>query len=163
MNPRKKECRPDEGRSVREHGQRRCQELDERAADTRAPDERKCPAAIDERVALDVLVLRDDGDEQRGVADGKQHAENADPERHPVQLPEREHPERVSDRDAGQQGGAAEIGADHGSAPSAAPVYPGARVQAEQQGRHPHEGGEIAHLGRGGIQREHADEGQGDR
>src|SRR5258706_14121970 len=69
----------------------------------------------------------------------------------PVQLPEREHPERVSDRDAGQQGGAAEIGADHGSAPPAAPVYPGARVQAEQQGRHPHEGGEIAHLGRGGI------------
>jgi len=134
------------------------QDLHEEAADTRAADERQCPAGVDQRVALDVLVLRHHGDEQRRVRDGEQHGERALREGHREELRQRQHVQRVAHRQRDEQREPAEIGGDHGAPPPATVVHPRARVQAEQQAWQPDQRSQVTHLGCAGVQ--HQDGGQ---
>ena len=94
--------------------------------------------------------------EQGRVAHGEQHAEGADRERYRVQLPAGQHVQQRGHRDQGQQHRAAEIGGDHHDPAVAEPVRPRARVQGEDQAGQPDGGGQEAHLGRVGVQREDA-------
>src|SRR5919198_348859 len=148
---------------VRDQRPWRREHLNEHAADARAADERERAAAVEQRVRLEVALPRDERDEQRRVRDEEEDAQRPDEEGDDVELGERQDVEPVGDRDREEQRGAAEDGDEHRLAAAPAPVEPGTRVQREDQGRGDPGRGQIAHLGRRRVQRQHARERQRDQ
>ena len=125
----------------------------------RTPAER--PAAVEQRVRLDVLVRPHQRDDHGGVGDEEQHVERADDERDDVELDERQLPQRVGDRQAEHRGAADPVGHEHRGAAPAAAVDRRTGDQREQQARHQAHRGEQAELLRAGVQ--HQDGGERDR
>jgi hypothetical protein len=162
-DPAQEQGRAEERQRVGGHRERGGEQLDQQPAHAGAADEGHGPAAVDQRVALDVAARGHQRHEQHGVGHGEQDAQGPGSERDQVELAEGEHAERVADRDADQQRGAAQVRGDHGGAAAAVPVRPRPRVQREQQAGQPHHGGEVAHGGRAGVQREHRDQRERDR
>ena len=143
--------------------QRRGQGLHQQPAHAGTGHRGHRPALVDQRVPLHVPGAGHQGHEQPGVRHGEEDAERSGRERHREQLGQAQDTQRRADRDAGQQGRPAQVGRDHGGPAVPAPVHPGPRVQGEQQAGQPDEGAEVAHLGRGGVQRQHRGERQRDR
>ena len=162
-DPAQEERRAEERERVGGQRERSGQGLHQQPAHAGTGHRGQRPALVDQRVPLDVLRAGYQRHEQPGIGHGEEDAQRPGRERHREQLGQAQHAQRRADRDAGQQGGPAQVGHDHGGPAVATAVHPGPRVQGEQQAGQPDEGAEVAHLGRGGVQREHRGERQRDR
>jgi hypothetical protein len=113
---------------------------------------------VDQRVGGDVLLARNQRDEQCALRDEEQHAQRPRQEGHDVELAERQRVEQVGDGDADEEERAAEIGRDHHLPAAPAAVDPGARMQREEKVRREVCRRQVAHLRRTRVQDEHAGE-----
>ena len=161
-DPAQDERGAEERQRVRDDRERCGEHLHQQAADARSAHVRQRPAAVDQRLPVQVPFRRDDRHEQRRVRHVEQDAQRPGAERDQVQLRHRQHVQRVADRDGGEQRGPAQVGADHRAPPPAAPVGPRAEVQPEQQAGQPFERGQVPHLGRLRVQHDDRRERQRD-
>src|SRR4029079_3511551 len=150
------------GKCVQEQRRWRAQDLDEDAAETRAGDVRKGAAPVQQRGRLDVVLPFRDGDVERHVGDVEYDRERSRQERNRVELPERERVERIGDRNAGEKAAPRDIGGDHEPASPFHALQPGSCRKREEQVRDEGRCGQVAHLGRVGVQNEHRGERQRD-
>ncbi len=96
------------------------------------------------------------------MRDVEDDRERSGEERDRVELRERERVERIGDRDAREEAGSRNVGGDHEPAPPLHAFQPGACREREEEVRDERRSGQVAHLGRVGVEDEHRCERQGD-
>ena len=114
-----------------------------------------CSIAPRDSYAAVLALRRDDRDEQRPVRHVESNAQRPGRERDQVQLGQRQRVQRVTNGDGGEQRGPSQVGGDHRQPAPSVPVGEGPDRQPEQQAGQPLERGQVPHLGRGRVQREH--------
>ncbi len=124
-------------------GERRREHLRQAPGDARAAHEGQRPAAVDERLPVQVVLGHHDRGEQRRVRHVERDAEQPGAERHRVQLGQGQCVHRVADRDAGEQRGPAQVSGDHRLA---APRPGLAREGQVQPGHQPRSAGRSSGL-----------------
>ena len=158
------ECRADEADRVGGDRRRRADRLHEDAAHSRPGELRARPADLQPRVAVDDLVVLDEGGQDRLVRDVEEDREAARDEHDDEQLRVGERVERVRQRHRSECDRAPEVGEDE-DGPAREPIDDRAGRQAEQHERRELHGRERAdrerrrmeHGDRDEREREHAD------